>query len=148
MFTLSPTKRRITYVAIFELLAIILSTGFLMQLSGGSAQDSLPVAIMVSFAAVVWNYLYNTGFEAWETRRGNPARTLLIRCVHATGFEGGLILICLPLYMLWYQISVWQAAAMEMALLLFFLVYTFLFTLAFDKVFTLPNAKPAYCTTD
>lgn len=140
MFTLSPLKRRIVYVSSFEVLAIILSTGLLMLLSGSSAQQSLPLAVLVSLAAVIWNYLYNTLFESWELRQADTTRTLRRRIAHALGFEGGLILICLPMYMLWYRVNLWQAFKMEIALLLFFLVYTFLFTLVFDRLFTLPGA--------
>ena len=141
MFTLSPVKRRIVYVSVFETLAIILSTLFLMIMSGGHAVDSLPVAVMVSILAVVWNYLYNTAFETWEQRKNILVRTVRIRCIHSAGFEGGLLLICLPIYMVWYRVGVWQALTMEIALLAFFLVYTFVFTLLFDKVFTLPQQR-------
>ena len=139
MITLSQLKRRILYVTVFELIAIISSTFILMKLSGGEAAESLPVAVMVSFAAVVWNFLYNTVFEAWERRKHVTKRTLLIRSVHAFGFEGGLVLICLPIYMIWYDVGLIAAFMMEAALLLFFLVYTFVFTLGFDKIFTLPH---------
>ena len=128
MITLSPLKRRIVYVTVFEIIAIISSTYILMMLSGSDAAESLPVAVMVSLAAVIWNFLYNTVFEAWERRRQVAARTLLIRSVHAVGFEGGLVLICLPLYMLWYDVGLVAAFMMEAALLLYFLVYTFIFT--------------------
>lgn len=138
VFTLSPLKRRIVYVSAFEFLAIILSTLFLMALSGSDAKGSLPVAIVVSVAAVIWNYLYNTAFEHWEYKNRIKARSFWIRCVHALGFEAGLILICLPIYMLWYQVGIWKAFTMEVVLLAFFLFYTFIFTLLFDKLFTLP----------
>ena len=137
MITLSPIKRRIVYVVIFEIVAIISATLILMLLSGGDAAQSLPVAIMVSSAAVIWNFVFNTLFEAWEQRRGNPKRTLFIRVIHALIFEGGIFLICLPLYMIWYGVGLYEAFIMESALLLFFLIYTFLFTLIFDKIFTL-----------
>ncbi|WP_203226554.1 PACE efflux transporter [Psychrobacter sp. P2G3] len=138
MITLSPLKRRIVYVIIFEIIAIISSTFVLMKLSGGDVAESLPVAVMVSLAAVIWNFIYNTAFEAWESRKQVTKRTLWIRSAHALGFEGGLVLICLPLYMIWYDVGVTKAFIMEAALLLFFLVYTFVFTLGFDKIFTLP----------
>ena len=144
MITLSPLKRRIVYVTVFEIIAIISSTLVLMLLSNSSAAESLPVAVMVSLAAVIWNFIYNTAFENWERRKQVPQRTLLVRSAHAIGFEGGLVLICLPLYMIWYDVGVIKAFMMEAALLLFFLVYTFLFTLGFDKIFTLPHqCKPA-----
>ena len=139
MITLSPIKRRIVYVTIFELLGIVFATLVLMVLSGGEVQESLPVAVIVSTAAVVWNFIYNTLFEAWETRRQIAERTLKIRSIHAMGFEGGLFLFCLPVYMLWYGVGICEAIVMESALLLFFLVYTFVFTLLFDQVFSLPH---------
>ena len=138
MITLSPFKRRIVYVVVFEIVAIILSTFVLMKLSNSDASESLPVAMMVSLAAVIWNFLYNTAFETWERRRHIACRTLWIRSAHAFGFEGGLVLICLPLYMVWYDVGLVKAFMMEVALLLFFLIYTFTFTLIFDKIFSLP----------
>ncbi|MDN3446626.1 PACE efflux transporter [Psychrobacter sp. APC 3281] len=136
--TLSPLKRRLIYVTAFEIIAIILSTLILMKLSNSDASESLPVAMMVSLAAIIWNFIYNTAFEAWERRKRIVRRTLWIRSAHAFGFEGGLVLICLPLYMIWYDVGLVKAFMMEVALLLFFLVYTFTFTLIFDKIFTLP----------
>ena len=43
-----------------------------------------------------------------------------------------------PLVAWWYSVSLWQALLMDLALLVFFLVYTFVFTWAFDRVFGLP----------
>lgn len=139
LITLSPFKRRLVYVTIFEVLGILFATLVLMALSGGEAQESLPVAIIVSSVAVIWNFIFNTLFESWESRSQIKERTLKIRVIHAMGFEGGLFLFCLPIYMLWYGVGIWTALTMEAALLLFFLVYTFVFTLAFDQVFTLPH---------
>ena len=143
MITLSPIKRRLLYVSVFEILGIVFATLVLMALSGSDAKQSLPVAIIVSTAAVVWNFIYNTLFEAWEARRHIQARTFKIRTAHAIGFEGGLFVFCLPVYMLWYGVGIWTALTMEAALLLFFLVYTFVFTLLFDQVFTLPHMVEA-----
>ncbi|NLW04202.1 MAG: PACE efflux transporter [Pseudomonadaceae bacterium] len=141
MIVLSPIKRRLLYVSIFELLGILFSTLLLMAINQGDMQESLPVAVIISTAAVVWNFIYNTGFEAWEQRRQVLVRTFKIRTLHAIGFEGGLLLICLPLYMLWYGVGVWTAISMEIALLAFFLVYTFVFTLLFDQVFARHNLQ-------
>jgi uncharacterized membrane protein len=137
LITLSPIKRRLIYIFVFEITAILLSTMVLMLLSDRNVQASLPVAIIISTAAVIWNYLFNTAFEYWEVRKQIKNRTLAVRSLHAIGFEGGLVLICLPLYMIWYQVGPWTAFKMEAVLLLFFLVYTFVFTLLFDQVFTL-----------
>jgi len=137
LITLSSIKRRIVYVSLFEVTAILFSTFILMLLNDGDSQSSLVVAIILSTVAVVWNYIFNTAFEWWEVRKQINKRTLAVRSVHALGFEGGLVLICLPLFMLWYDVGLWEAFTMEAALLVFFLVYTFVFTLLFDQIFTL-----------
>lgn len=139
MFVLEPRMRRIVYVIIFEALAILFSTFLLASLSGGPAHDSLPIAVAVSFIAVVWNYIFNTGFEACERRFQIPERTIKIRIVHAIGFELGLFIFTVPLYMIWFQVGVLDALVMEAAILVFFLIYTFIFTWIFDAFFVLPQ---------
>lgn len=142
MFVLSPLKRRITYVTIFEIIAIAASTLLLMFLSGGDAQGSLPIAVAISFIAVVWNYSYNLMFEKWEALRQSTGRSFTVRAVHAFGFEFGLCLMIIPLYMVWYSVGFWKAFQMEAVLLLFFLIYTFVFTYIFDLIFALPRHAP------
>lgn len=131
---LSPLARRITYVVFFEMFAIALATLLLMGLSGGEAHGSLPVAVASSLAAVIWNFIYNTIFERWELSRKIQNRSLRLRVCHAIGFEGGLVVILIPLFMWWYQVGLLEALKMEVALLVFFLVFTFVFTWIFDRV--------------
>ena len=69
MFTLAQRPRRILYVVVFEVFAILASTMLLSLLSGGPAAGSLPIAIAVSAIAVMWNYLYNALFEAADRKR-------------------------------------------------------------------------------
>ena len=142
LITLSPLKRRLLYAVVFEILAVILSTIILMFLSGSGVQESLPLAIVVSGVAVLWNYLYNTLFESWERRQQIMARTLRIRTLHTLGFERGLLIFCLPIYMYWFSVGPWEAFLMETTLVVFFLVYTFVFTFIFDKIFTLQHQNP------
>ncbi len=139
MFVLSPLKRRITYVTIFEIIAIAASTLLLMFLSGGDAQGSLPIAVVISLIAVTWNYTYNLMFEKWEASRQVAGRSFAVRAGHAFGFEFGLCLIIVPIYMAWYSVGFWKAFQMEAVLLLFFLIYTFVFTYIFDLIFALPR---------
>ena len=132
--TLSPLARRITYVVVFEMLAIALGALLLMGLSGGDAHGSLPVAAASSLAAVTWNFIYNTLFERWEQNHRIQIRSFGLRVAHAAGFEIGLVAILIPLFMWWYQVGPLGALKMEVALLVFFLVFTFVFTWIFDRV--------------
>lgn len=143
MYILEARLRRIIYVIIFEFFAIVFSTVLLAALSQGDAAGSLPVAIVVSVVAVVWNFVYNTGFEALEQKLKLTERTVITRILHAIGFEGGLILAIIPIFMYWYQIGFIEAFMMEAALLVFFLVYTFVFTWVFDRIFPLPRPVEA-----
>ena len=139
MITLSPIKRRLIYVAFFEIFAIVLTTFILIVLSGSDVQESLLLAVIIAIVAVVWNFMYNTLFEYWERRHQIKVRTFKVRSAHAIGFEGGLTLVCLPLYMLWYKVGIWTALTMEVSLVISFLIFTFVFTLIFDSIFTLPQ---------
>lgn len=134
MITLRPLARRITYVILFEGLAITFATFLLATMSNGDAHKNLPVAIASSTAAVIWNFIYNTLFERWESRRGITKRSLSLRVIHTLGFEGGLVTVLIPFFMWWYSVGPVTALIMEAALLMFFLVYTFVFTWVFDLV--------------
>ena len=138
LITLSPIKRRLLYVTIFEIFAVILTTSILVLLSGSDTKKSLLLAIIIASTAVIWNFLYNTLFEYLERRYEIKKRTFKVRSIHAIGFEGGLTVVCLPLYMVWYGVGIWTALTMEISLTVAFVVYVYVFTLIFDNIFTLP----------
>ena len=138
LITLSPIKRRVLYVIVFEIFAIMLTTSILVILSGSDTKQSLLLAIIIASTAVIWNFLYNTLFEYLEQRYQVHKRTFKVRSIHAIGFEGGLTVVCLPLYMVWYGVGIWTALTMEISLTVAFVVYVYVFTLIFDNIFTLP----------
>ncbi len=136
-------KRRVVYVGLYELVAIVLTSVLLIMMGGGSASDSLYLATAISLLAIVWNLVFNNLFERWEARRGKSGRSLALRIGHAFGFEGGLLLSLVPLVAWWYGVSLWQALLMDIGLLVFFLIYTFVFNWLFDRLFGLPtSAQP------
>lgn len=130
---MSAVTRRIVYVLCYELIAIVLTSVGLVVLGFGGDRSGA-VAVAASTVAMVWNYLWNTLFERWERRQRSQTRTLARRIVHAIGFEGGLLVWLLPMVAWILQVSLLQAFGLELGLLVFFLVYTFVFTWLFDKV--------------
>jgi uncharacterized membrane protein len=138
-------KRRLVYVGLYELVAIILSAILLAWMSSAGASHSLGIAVAASAVAMVWNLVFNYGFEAWEKRRKYSGRSLGVRALHALGFEGGLLLFLVPLLAWWFDISLLQALVMDMGLLVFFLFYTFAFNWGFDVVFGLPGGALSAC---
>ena len=130
--------RRVLYVTLYELIAIAVATAGLAQLSGQGAGHSSVVAVAASAIAVLWNVVFNWAFERWESRQAVRGRSVKRRIAHAIGFEGGLVFTLVPLFAWWFNVSLWQAFVMDLALIVFFLCYTFVFNWAFDRVFGLP----------
>ncbi|MET0312203.1 MAG: PACE efflux transporter [Burkholderiaceae bacterium] len=131
-------QRKIVYVTLFEAFAIALCTLLLKLMSGAPALSTGAAAVSASMTAMAWNYVYNTLFEAWEARQARKGRSILRRICHAVGFEAGLIVVLVPLFAWLLGTSLMEALMLNLAMIVFFLVYAFLFNLAFDKLFGLP----------
>lgn len=137
--SLQGAKRRAIYVSVYEFLAIVI-TAIILAALGQSAVSAGALSVITSVTAIVWNLTFNALFEAWERRQTKRGRSVARRVVHAIGFEGGLALIMVPFMAWWMGITLWQALLLDVGLLLFFLVYTFVFAWVFDHLFGLPAA--------
>jgi uncharacterized membrane protein len=131
-------KRRVVYISLYEGIAIVAASAGLALMSGQGVGHSGVIAVAASVVAVLWNLSFNALFERWEARQAVRGRSLRRRIAHAIGFEGGLVLFLVPLFAWWLEIGLWQALVMDLGLVVFFLVYTFVFNWAFDLVFGLP----------
>lgn len=140
---LQGVRRRIVYVTLCELFAVMFSSLGLAFGSGASLGHAGVAGVFSSVVAVGWNVVFNHLFERWEARQTVRGRSMKRRIAHAIGFEGGLVVMLVPAFAWWLEISLWQAFVLDFGLLLFFLVYTYVFNWAFDRVFGLPlSAQP------
>lgn len=135
---MSPTRRKILYAVSFETMGTLVATLGLMAMASAKAVDSLALSIIGATVALCWSFLYNTIFEAWETRQPTRGRSVRKRAVHALMFEGGMVAILVPIMAWWLQVSLIEAATYEAGLILLFIVYTYVFTWGFDRLFGLP----------
>ena len=135
---MSPTRRKIVYAVSFEALGTLVASVALMLMSEASAGSSLALSVLTATIALCWSYLFNTGFEAWEARQPVKGRSIRRRTVHALMFEGGLVLICIPVMAWWLQVGYIEALVYEAGLIVLFMVYTYAFTWGFDRIFGLP----------
>lgn len=133
-------KRKVVYVSLYEAIAILAATLGLAGMSGQGVEHSGLLAVLASGIAVLWNLAFNTVFERWEARQTQRTRSVMRRVVHAVFFEAGLVLFLVPLMAWWFDTSLLQALLMDLGLVLFFVVYTFVFNWSFDRVFGLPAA--------
>lgn len=136
--------RRVIFVVLYELIAILASSLLFMAIGQGAGASGA-MAVVASTLAIAWNVTFNHLFEKWESRQSVKGRSVARRVTHALGFEGGLALALIPLMAWWFGVSLWQATLMEAGLLLFFLVYTYAFNWAFDRIFGLPTSAQAVC---
>lgn len=135
---MSPTRRKIVYAVSFETLGTLFASVALMLMSDANAGSSLALSVLTATIALSWSFVFNTVFEAWEARQPVKGRSLRRRTVHALMFEGGLVLICIPVMAWWLQVGYLEALVYEAGLIALFIVYTYGFTWSFDRVFGLP----------
>ncbi len=129
--------RRVVFVGLYETIAIIACSALFMAI-GQEAASSGAMAVVSSAIAIAWNVIFNWLFEKWEARQTKKGRSVLRRVAHAIGFEGGIAAMLIPLMAWWIDIALWQATVLEAGILTFFLIYTYVFNWAFDRIFGLP----------
>jgi uncharacterized membrane protein len=135
---MTPTTRRIVQAVLYEVVAIGFVGPALALLFDTPASNALVLAVVMSSVALAWSYVFNGMFERWEARQSRKGRSVLRRLVHSSGFEGGLVVMLVPLMAWWLGTSLWVAFVADLGVLAFFFVYSFVFTWVFDRVFGLP----------
>lgn len=135
---MSPTTRRVFQAVLYEVIAIAVVGPALSFAFDEPQASTFGLAVVLSTIALTWNYVFNWIFERWESRQIVRGRSFARRLAHGAGFEGGLVIILVPVMSLWLEISPAAAFVANLGLLVFFFVYAIAFTWAFDRVFGLP----------
>jgi len=124
---------RVFHALVFEILATLICTPLFSWLLGVPLLHMGALAIMFALVAMGWNMVFNALFERIE-HRYRLARTVAVRVVHACLFEGGLVVMLVPLGAWWLGVSLWEAFVLDIGIMLFFLPYTFFYNLAYDHL--------------
>lgn len=139
-------KDRLRYAISFELLLLA------ALVPAGAAFLEKPLGeigllgAFLSAKAILLNFLYNWIFDHADARAGRISsdRSPLGRLLHATGFEAALLLTSLPIYIWWLDLGLLQALAADLTVTSFVVVYTYGFTLAYDRLFPVTAAEPGH----
>jgi uncharacterized membrane protein len=138
--SLSPPARRVLQAVLYELFALAFVAPMLSWLFDRSAGSIVALTLVMSTIAMGWNFGFNALFERWEATQSEVRRSWRRRVGHGLGYELGLGMILVPVLALWLNITLWQALVADIGIMLFFLVYTVVFTWCFDRVFGLPSS--------
>ncbi len=137
------TKDRIRHAISFEVIGLLIFAPLASVVFGFELQLMGMIALVGSLIATLWNYFYNILFDkAMLKIKNSVQKTVLIRIVHAVLFEGGLLLLFMPMIAWYLKISLWEAFVMDIAMATFYLIYAFIYNWAYDHVFPIPNQQP------
>lgn len=133
------TRDRIRHAILFELIALAMVAPLGGWLFGVPMGHFGLIALVSTTIAMLWNYVYNLGFDHALLRlSGSPRKTPILRVLHAVLFEAGLLVLLVPFIALVLGVSLWQAFVMDIVLAGFYLAYAFVFNWAYDAIFPLP----------
>lgn len=128
----SEFKQRVIHAVCYEAILLVIGTPILSVILGHSLSQTGVLWIMMSVTALVWNMLFNHGFEKFEKLRGWTQRTVRIRILHAIGFEGGLLIATVPMIAWMLDMNLWDALLLDIGLALSIMVYTFIYQWCYD----------------
>lgn len=138
------TADRIRQALSFEIIGLLIVTPLFAWLFDHSMSEMGVLAFLGATAATAWNYVFNLAFDHVLHRwRGTPHKTLSLRILHAVLFEATLLVILLPIFAWWLNISLLTALAMDMSFAAFYMVYAFVFTWGYDTLYPQQAVKPA-----
>jgi len=124
---------RIFHSLLFELIAVVMLTFFLVDSFAQSHGDALFLAVATSTMAMVWNYFYNKIFD-FKFGYERIKRSVKVRCIHAIGFEVGIMILTIPIIMWLLDLDLISVIILDVGLMLFFLVYALVFNYLYDHI--------------
>ncbi len=134
---------RLRYALMFEgLLVAIFSVAMFVMFERGLL-DMGAFSVTLSLIALAVNFIYNSIYDRIDVRFGRipTERSRGWRIVHALGFEFTLVVVNLPIIMWWMQWSFWQALGFDIIAMAVVVIYTYYFTLAYDRVFPIQQLE-------
>ena len=133
---------RVRHALAFEIIGLVIFIPLFSWLLQKNVSEMGVLGVVSAFTATSWNFIYNWGFDLAMLRwAGTLHKTVAVRVLHSVLFEAGLIVLLIP-FIAWYlDISLWAALLMDIAIVVFYLVYAFFFNIAYDRLFPIPDAN-------
>lgn len=127
------SKRRLIHALSYEVILLVIIAIALSLIFEMPMEVTGALGVVMAITSVIWNMIFNHYFEKFEAKR-KLTRTVAVRVLHAIGFEGGLMLVTIPMVAYALQMTLWHAIVLDFSLTLCILVYTFIFQWAYDAI--------------
>ncbi|MDQ7260693.1 PACE efflux transporter [Paracoccus sp. PS-1] len=139
--TMRSFPDRVRHAVSFELIGLAIVTPLAAWIYDKPVFDMGVVGVGAATLATVWTFVFNLGFDhAMRRWVGHVGKSLRHRLLHTALFELGLLVMLLP-PMAWYLgMTLWQTLLLDLFIVAFYLVYNFVFNIAYDRIFPLPAA--------
>ena len=128
---------RLRYTVTFEITLMLLLVPAGAAFFDKGWADIGVLGLILSSKAMLINLVYNWMFDHIDARanRISSDRSTLGRILHAVGFELSLVITSLPIYIWWLNLTVLEALLTDLVVTSFVVVYTYVFTLGYDRLF-------------
>ena len=135
---------RVRHALSFEIIGLAIFTPLATLAFDKPVADMGMIGLISSTVATLWNFVFNVGFDRAMLRMtGSAVKSMPVRVLHTLMFEGGLLVLLVPMIAWYLAIPLMAALMMDLAIMLFYLVYTFFFNIAYDRVYPLPETRAA-----
>jgi uncharacterized membrane protein len=142
---MQPNTRKVLQAVLYEAIAVGFVGPGLSLVFDQPKSSTVALAVIMSTFALAWSYIFNSMFESWESRQTTKGRSWGRRILHGLCFEGGLVVMLVPLIAYWLKTTLLAAFLADLGVLGFFFVYAIVFNWVFDKVFGLPASAMHEC---
>ena len=143
---LRPFRERVVQTLSYEAGGLLVATPLYSLLFGAPGSEGFVLVLLMSVAVMIWTPAYNTVFdwiEARATGRVASDRPHGLRVVHAAGLEAGSVLVTLPVIIGVTGLGLWHAILLDLGFTLFYMGYSYLFHLVYDRLRPVRQAGPA-----
>ena len=138
-------KGRILHMFLFEFIALIIIIPLSYWVLKKNVVSLGVLAVALSIAAMLWNFIYNWLFDVVEHTWGGIRfkRKLWIRVVHACLFELSLCLVSVPFVIMLLHLPFLAAFTVNLGFVFFYLCYALFFNYIYDHVYVrVVNIRP------
>ena len=128
---------RVIHMLGFEFFALIIFAPLAALVLNKGLFEIASFGVIASVIAMLWNFIYNYMFDSAEKKLGKDRfrRSIMLRIFHALLFELGLLIATIPLVAFWLNMTLWQAFIVDIAFVIFFLLYAFVYNWLFDTIY-------------